>query len=197
MNNNPIDKENKNNNKKRSCSLNDLLIERSKLKKTQSFESIKFESEIVNESIRKIKYFKQKSIHSPKNELNKLLADPEKFKLIQKGLELGLKVENIITCFKKVDTLDEEKFFEALIDISIKADCKSNDSQKDNFENDDLTNSYVTKDENNENSAETKLKNQLEIQKQKKSAKTIQSSNLRPIIIDGNDVATKYYIILF
>ena len=187
---------------KRSCSLRDLK-EIKKLAKSTSLENIKTEEieNIPNETnvdseidkqdettkTAKINTFQDIDI----NKINKIMCIPDKCKLMQKALDLGLHMKNIVECLLEGDYLDEEKFFEKLIESVV----KSSDGLKGNNKEEsyDLFETVSIQEGNlNENSDENK--SQLNAQKQKNSSKL--NSNLRPIVVDGIDVATRYCLII-
>ena len=182
---------------KRSCSLHDLK-ENNKLAKSNSLENII--GVIKNKSVEtksflnadkgKINQHKAKTFHDlDTTKLNRIIYNPEKCKLMQKGLDLGLNIKNIVECLVDCDYSDEEKFFEKLIESVV----KSSDTQKSNNKEEsyDFIESFSIQENssNNDTNEEFIPKAQTEIQKQKKSTKL--NSNLRPVIIDGMDVATR------
>ena len=184
---------------KRSCSLQDFNDEEAnKLVKVGSLENIKTDEiestptdtqecmDGMNKEEESVKSVKTKTLHDVDiNKINKIICNPEKCKLMQKALDLGLNIKSIVECLLETDYSDEEKFFEKLIESVV----KSSEGQKGHNKDDsDLIETFVGQEGNpTENSEENK--SQLDIQKQKKSSKL--NSNLRPIIVDGIDVATR------
>jgi hypothetical protein len=183
---------------KRSCSLHDLK-EISKLVKSSSLENFKTE-EMETKPINNKKHlwndkeeellisvnsktFQDVDIHK----INKIMCDLEKCKLMQKALDLGLSIKNIVECLIECDYLDEEKFFEKLIESVV----KSTDGQKGNNKDEsyDLIDTFAQEGNPTENKEYRTNKSQLGVQKQKNANKL--NSNLRPIIVDGIDVATR------
>lgn len=64
-------------------------------------------------------------------EIDELISDPVKNKLIHKGIELGFSIDRIKKILMMSEYMDdEEKFFDNLINISIKSDSNSIDLQK-------------------------------------------------------------------
>jgi hypothetical protein len=183
---------------KRSRSLHDLK-EISKLAKSSSLENFKTE-EIETKPINNKKHlgndkeellisvytktFQDVDIHK----INKIMCDLEKCKLMQKALDLGLSIKNIVECLIECDYLDEEKFFEKLIESVV----KSTDGQKGNNKDEsyDMIDTFAQEGNPAENREENVInKSQLGVQKHKNAIKL--NSNLRPIIVDGIDVATR------
>jgi hypothetical protein len=174
---------------KRSCSLNDVK-EISKLVKSSSFENSNTEelevnliqsSEIADESVKSVKTFQDVDLQK----INEIMSNPQKCKLMQTALDLGLNIKEIFECLLEDSYLNEEKFFEKLIESAV----KSNDGQKGTNNNNNLIETLTIQEgDENENSEETEF-TQLSDDKQKIVSKL--NSNLRPIIIDGLDVAKK------
>ena len=175
---------------KRSCSLNDVK-EISKLVKSSSFENSNTEelevkliqsSEIADESVKSVKTFQDVDLQK----INEIMSNPQKCKLMQTALDLGLNIKEIFECLLEDSYLNEEKFFEKLIESAV----KSNDGQKgtNNNNNNLIETLTIQEGDENENSEETEF-TQLSDDKQKIVSKL--NSNLRPIIIDGLDVAKK------
>jgi DNA-binding transcriptional MerR regulator len=122
------------------------------------------------------------------HKINKIMCDLEKCKLMQKALDLGLSIKNIVECLIECDYLDEEKFFEKLIESVV----KSTDGQKGNNKDEsyDMIDTFAQEGNPAENREENVInKSQLGVQKHKNAIKL--NSNLRPIIVDGIDVATR------
>jgi hypothetical protein len=150
---------------------------------SKSFEgNLHYESELTISLTEEIEVTTTNVIEKTyQNELDEILSNPEKSKLLFKAIELGFSVENIKTCLKNSKSVsNEEKFFERLLDLSIKNDNKSNVTQKD-----ELKMINDKKDLLLNNVQEYKVDDKI---LQKTELELDSKSNLRPIVLDGNDV---------